>query len=164
MIIHFHKKPSKREIESIENALTSVEKDTPYALVHLNEYSNFRLFDASHSTYVPPTGLKVSLSSHQALLLLDGRRRGVERRKTGVPRILDVRMDKRSTLEFERFPELVKQISDFSYINWRGFNAVSVPITLNYSKLIAKMVIDIGLENWNQVVAEGKLRDKSWFL
>ncbi|MCD6493883.1 MAG: hypothetical protein J7K36_08860 [Archaeoglobaceae archaeon] len=163
IIVHLHKKPGKREIESIELALNSVAKDIPYALVHLNEYSNFRLFDSSHPSYIPPKGLFVRLSSYEGLLLNDGRI-GEERRKIGMPRVLNIRMDKRSTIQTGEFNKIAMQVYEFSYINWRGFNAESIPITLNYSKLIAKMVVEIGIDNWNQITASGKLRDKSWFL
>lgn len=163
IIVHFHKRPGEKEIESIETALRNITKDIPYAIVHLNEYSNFRLFDSSHNTYTPPKGFKVSLSSHEALILLDGRI-GDRRFKVGVPRVLDVRMDKRSTLDLNKFQDIVKQVYDFSHINWRGFNAAAIPVTLNYSKLIARIVIEIGIENWNPDIARGKLRDKAWFL
>ncbi len=163
IIVHFHKRPGKRELQSIENALKKTNRDAPYAIVHLNEYSNFRLFDTTHSSYIPPKGLKVNLSYHEVLLLLDGRI-GDKRYKVGVPRVLDIRLDRRSTLDSDKFPDLVKQIYDFSHINWRGFNATAIPVTLNYSKLIAKMVVELGIRNWNQIIAEGKLRDKAWFL
>lgn len=163
IIVHFHKRPGKREIEAIEAALKNANENIPYAILHLNEYSNFRLFDTTHSTYVPPKGIMVNLSSHEVLLLLDGRV-GERRTKVGVPRVLNIRMDRRSTLDLDRFHELVKQINDFSYINWRGFNAASIPVTLNYSKLIARMVIELGIQNWNQIIVEGKLRYKAWFL
>ena len=161
--IHFHKRPGKREIEAIENALKNTAKNIPYAIVHINEYSNFRFFDSSHLSYTPPKGLCVSLSSHESLILLDGRI-GEKRSKIGVPRVLDVRIDKRSTLDVNKFYDLFKQVYDFSYINWRGFNAAAIPITLNYSKLIARMIIDLGVDNWNQIIAGGRLRDKAWFL
>lgn len=163
IIIHFHKRPGYRELEAIEEALKSKSSQIPYALLHLNEYSNFRLFDSGHRTFIPESGLKVDLSRHESVLLLDGRV-GEQRRKVGVPHVLHIILDKRSTLPVENFPMLVKQVSDFSRINWRGFNAAAIPVTLNYSKLIAAMVVDIGAENWNQIVASGKLRDKSWFL
>jgi len=163
IIVHLHKRPGWPEIDAIESALKSVEEDIPYALIHLNEYSNFRLFDTGHQCYVPPKGLKVDLSSHEALLLTDGRV-GDKRSKVGVPRVLDVRMDKRSSLSFDNFSNLVKQIYDFSHVNWRGFNASAIPITLNYSKLIARMIVEIGADSWNQIIASGKLRDKAWFL
>jgi len=164
IIVHFHKRPGKKEIEAIEAGLKNIRGDNiPYAIIHLNEYSNFRLFDSSHRTYTPFKGLKVNLSFHEYLLLLDGRT-GNKRHKVGIPRVIDVRIDKRSTLEPDVFPNLIKQVYDFSHINWRGFNATAIPVTLNYSKLIADMVVELGIKNWNQIVAEGKLRDKAWFL
>jgi len=163
IIVHFHKRPGYRELESINNALKNSNSQIPYALLHINEYSNFRLFDTSHRTYIPESGLKVDISKHESILLIDGRI-GNERKKVGVPRVLDIIMDKRSTLPINNFPDLVKQISDFSRINWRGFNAAAIPVTLNYSKLIARLISEIGVEDWNQIVASGKLRDKSWFL
>jgi len=163
IIVHFHKRPGYRELESINNALKNSNSQIPYALLHINEYSNFRLFDTSHRTYIPESGLKVDISKHESILLIDGRI-GNERKKVGVPRVLDIIMDKRSTLPINNFPDLVKQISDFSRINWRGFNASAIPVTLNYSKLIARLISEIGVEDWNQIVASGKLRDKSWFL
>jgi vacuolar-type H+-ATPase subunit F/Vma7 len=163
IIVHLHKRPGWQEIGAIENALKSLEEDIPYALIHLNEYSNFRLFDTGHRCHVPPKGLKVDLSSHEALLLTDGRI-GEKRNRMGVPRVLDVVMDKRSSLPSEYFSDFVKQIYDFSHVNWRGFNASAIPITLNYSKLIARMIVEIGASSWNQIIASGKLRDKAWFL
>jgi len=49
-------------------------------------------------------------------------------------------------------------------VNWRGFNAAAIPVTLNYPKLIATIVGEVGADRWNQIIASGKLRDKAWFL
>lgn len=163
VIVHFNKNPGRREIDAITEGLRNAAKDIPFAIIHLNEFSNFRLFDSRHPSYVPPRGLKVNLGALEALILLDGLRNGI-RRRVGVPRVLDVRMDRRSTISHGGFPRLVQQVSDLAYVNWRGFNAAAIPITLNYSKLIARMLAEIGIEAWNEVVAEGRLRDKAWFL
>jgi len=96
-------------------------------------------------------------------LLLDGRA-GDQRRKVGVPRVLDIAMDKRSSLPAEEFPNLVRQIHDFARVNWRGFNAAAIPVTVNYARLIAQLVLEVGADHWNQIIAAGKLRDKAWFL
>jgi hypothetical protein len=73
-------------------------------------------------------------------------------------------MDARSTTPVAAFPRLVGQVHRFSKVNWRGFNARSIPVTVNYSKLICDQVLDIGLDSWNSLVAHGRLRDKAWFL
>jgi len=163
IIVHLHKRPGYKEIQSIDEALSSIGENIPYAIVHINEYSNFRLFDSSHPTYVPPSGLLVNLSSYEVLILSDGRV-GESRKKVGVPRVLDVRIDRRSTISPDRYPDIFKQIYEFSFINWRGFNAARIPVTLNYSKLIARMIIEVGTNNWNSIITQGKLRDKAWFI
>lgn len=163
IILHFHKKPGEREIKAIESALKSLGKSIPYALMHLNDNSNFRLFDSTSSTFIPEAGLRVDLSQTESILLLDGLVNG-NRRRMGVPSVLDVSLDKRSTLPKGEFGRLTQQVFNFSRLNWRGFNSTAVPVTLLYSKLISTMMIDVGTEHWNQIVASGRLRDKSWFL
>lgn len=162
IILHISKNPGKSEIDAIQTALDDFGEDISYALIHVNEYSNFRVFDSTHPTYVPPKGLMVRLSSHEVLLVNKGRSNGWT--KMGVPKVLNIKMDKRSTIKFSEFLDLAKHIHDLSYVNWRGFNAESIPITLNYSKLIARMIRDIGAERWNTLVTQTRLRDKSWYL
>jgi len=162
IILHLSKRPGKGELEAIQDALDSAGMDSPYAIIHINEYSNYRVFDSTHQSYVPPKGLMVRLSSREALLVNRGRTNGWS--KVGVPRVLNIRMDSRSTLGFGEFFQLVKQIYDLSYINWRGFNAETIPATLNYSRLITRVIAELGAERWNDIVIRGKLRDKSWYL
>jgi len=164
IILHLCKRPGRfREVEAIDQALQQINASVPYALIHLNDDSSYRLFDASHTTYIPQAGLKVDLSRHNALLLLDGRI-GDKRYRRGVPRVLDISMDTRSTMPVDEFPRLVRQVYNFARVNWRGFNASAVPVTLNYSYLIARLIAEIGASTWNQVISEGRLRDKAWFL
>lgn len=164
IILHLCKRPGRfREVEAVQQALQQIGNAVLYALIHLNDDSSFRLFDASHHTYVPHMGLKVDLSKHKALLLLDGRV-GDRRYGRGVPRVLEISMDRRSTMPENEFPRLVRQIYNFARVNWRGFNARAVPVTLNYSHLIARLVVEIGANGWNQIISAGRLRDKAWFL
>lgn len=164
IILHFHKKPGFKELEAINNALTKI-GDIPYALIHLNEYSNLHLFDSNHTSYIPNSGLTAELSLRRSLLLLDGRISGRQRRKVGVPKVWDIYVDKRSTTDIElEKSRFINQIFNISYVNWRGFNANIRPITINYSKLISKMVAEIGIENWNSIIASGKMKNKAWFL
>ncbi len=171
IVIHLCKKPGKfRELPAAERAMEMLGGNLPYAILHLNEYSNYRLFDAAHSSYVPQPGIKVSLSDTSALLFLDGRKKdfrtGEEvRNRRGVPRLFEIGFDRRSTLGVSEFPRLVQQVYEFAAVNWRGFNAQSVPATLNYSRLIANLIAEIGADNWSQTVGKiGLLADKAWFL
>lgn len=168
LVIHLCKRPGKyREIAAVETALDRVANDVPYALLHLNDDNNYRLFDAGHRSYVPESGIKVNLTRNSALLFLDGRPQGVQegiRKKRGVPRVLEIVMDRRSTMSEAEFPRLVQQVFEFSRVNWRAFNAAAIPATLNYSYLVARLVAEVGPQNWNAIASAGALRDKAWFL
>lgn len=171
VIIHLCKKPGKfREFPAAEQAMHRLNANIPYAILHLNQYSSYRLFDTGHASYVPQPGIKANLSEESALLFLDGRKRdfrtGEETRtRLGVPHVLEIGFDKRSTLPVSGFPRLARQVYDFAAVNWRGFNAQSSPATLNYSRLIADMIAEIGVDTWQQHIAQlGSLADKAWFL
>lgn len=168
LVIHLCKRSGKyREIAAVEEALRQIGNKVPYALLHVNDDSNYRLFDTGHSSYVPESGIKVNLTTRSCLLFLDGRPQGSPneiRRKRGVPRVLEVTMDRRSTMDTSKFPRLVQQVLEFARVNWRGFNAQAIPATLNYSYLVARLVAEIGAQNWNAIASAGALRDKAWFL
>jgi hypothetical protein len=169
LIIHLCKRPGKfREIAAVEQAMKILGENIPFAFLHLNDDTNYRLFDTAHPTYVPRPGIKVDLNRNTALLFLDGRvpdAKGEEiRRKRGVPRVLEIHLDQRSTLDAGEFPRLVRQVFDFARVNWRGFNAQAIPATLNYSYLVARLVSEIGADKWNPIASSVSLRDKAWFL
>jgi len=165
IIFHFTKRPGKREIESIELALDKLGLDAKYALVHLNDSSGFRLFDTSHPSYVPFAGLKARVSGHESLLLLDGRDPRSTRVFLGTPSVLDITIDKRSTIDRKEYPRLVNQVFNLAFANWRGFNARSIPVTTYYAYLIAKLVSELeSAEDWNEIIAKSNLVDKAWFL
>lgn len=169
LVIHLCKRPGKfREVAAVEQAMRNLGRNIPFALVHLNDDTSYRLFDTAHSTYVPRSGIKVNLNRYTVLLFLDGRvpdRQGQEiRRKRGVPRVLEVYLDRRSTIDADEFPGLVQQVFNFARVNWRGFNAQAIPATLNYSYLVARLVSEIGADNWNAIANAISLRDKAWFL
>jgi hypothetical protein len=165
IVFHFSKRPGHKEVESISRGIERLELDVKYALIHLNSYSGFRLFDTSHSTYVPFAGLKVRLSSHEALLLLDGRDPRGLRPFIGTPRVLDVAIDKRSTVDYTDHQRLIDQVYTFAFVNWRGFNARTTPVTTNYAYLIAKVISGLeSIEEWNEIIANEDLINKAWFL
>ncbi|MGB9760309.1 MAG: Piwi domain-containing protein [Brevinematia bacterium] len=165
LVFHFHKRTGKKEVEAVKRAISRLGMDVKYALLHLNSYSSYRIFDATDFTYAPLIGTVVKLSSRQVILATDGRRLFSKRPYIGAPHVLEITMDKESTMDFKEFPRLVEQVYRFSYVNWRGFNARTIPITINYSYLIARLVSGLEDENkWNTIITNGKLMDKAWFL
>ena len=164
LVIHLCKRPGRfREVEAASRAVAQLSNPPPFALIHLNDDTNYRVFDSTNPTFIPEAGLKVDLESRASLLLLDGLVGG-HRRARGVPTVLLVALDRRSTAPVEDFPRLTHQVFAFSRVNWRGFNSRASPATLNYSYLIARMIVEIGSDRWAHVIAQGRLRDKAWFL
>lgn len=165
VVLHFHKRTGRKEVNAATRAIDSVKPTVQYAPLHLNSYSGYRLFDTSDITHVPYAGLQVRTSSRQSLLLVAGRSQSSGRASTGTPTILEVTMDKASNMSIDEFPRLVEQVYSFSSVNWRGFNARSIPVTINYSYLIAQLLGQLeSIETWNAIVTNGKLTDRAWFL
>lgn len=165
IVFHFHKRTGRKEIEAVRRAIDDLGIDVDYALLHLNSYSSYRIFDTTDFTYIPLIGTTVRLSSRQAILATDGRPPFSKRPYVGTPTMLEITMDKESTMDFKEFPRLVEQVYRFSYVNWRGFNARTIPITINYPHLIARLIGNLeDVRNWNSIIMNGKLIDKAWFL
>ena len=170
VIFHTFKKVSAGEIEAIEEGIKAGSYNgqlLPYALIHIDGSNNFLSFDRDSNTFLPQSGHTVWLGPLQALLLTEGRER-YDHRKLGFPSPLAVRLDSRSSLgneDFaELFPSLISQIYGLSKVNWRGFNAAAIPVTLGYSRLIADLISSCrNPELWTAIAQSGGLRDKAWF-
>lgn len=172
VILHSFKRIGPAEVTALENATRSVGKATSkqiqYLLVHIEESESLYMFDTGDRTYLPEAGQVVKLGRRQAILLSEGRER-YKKRKIGFPHPFRVTLDERSQVNGQEydvvFEELLKQVFSLSKINWRGFNAASIPVTLNYSRLLAEVA---GFcredEDWQAIVEQERLKDKAWFL
>jgi len=172
VILHSFKRIGPAEVTALENATTHVQEATSteirYFLVHIEESESLYLFDTGDRTYLPEAGQVVKLGRRQAILLTEGRER-YKKHKIGFPHPFRVTLDDRSQIAREEydlvFEELLEQVLNLSKINWRGFNAAAIPVTLNYSRLLAEVA---GFcreeEDWKAVVEQERLRDKAWFL
>lgn len=171
VILHSIKKIGQDEIESVEEGIREGSQShtlIPYALLHIDGSGNFLVFDTDHKTFLPQSGCSVGLGPLQALLLTEGRER-YESRKVGFPSPLTIRLDPRSALESvdltAAFPDLLEQVYGLSKVNWRGFNAAAVPVTLSYSRLIASVISSCqDPDLWARITCAENLRDKAWFL
>lgn len=171
VILHSFKKISQREIEAIEGGIrkSSINCELiPYCLINIDRSSNFLVFDNEHKSYLPGSGLNVWLGPLQVLLLTEGRER-YEHQKMGFPSPLRIQLDTRSKLNnvdlADVFPGLLEQINSLSKVNWRGFNAAAIPITLSYSSLIADLISSCqDPDLWSKIANASNLEDKAWFL
>lgn len=158
LVIHFHKRTGSKEVRAVSSAIKSSGLDIPYALLHLNSDSSYFPFDGGAGNYAAPQGLQVNLGRRQALLICNVG-------YGGEPGVVEVTMDRESTMSFDEFPRLLQQVYQFSFVNWRGFGSKAIPVTIYYPYLIARLIAELDTPaRWNEIVANTRLLDKAWFL
>ncbi len=175
LVFHVYKPLKYREIEAVKRTVEGlVEEDhlrVKYAFLDISRYHPYQIFAPNQKGVgkerkgegVPRRGLCCQLSSREALLQLTGPR-GIKTPEQGIPRPLLVRLHPDS--DFDDLPYLVRQIYHFTYMSWRSFFPATEPVTILYSRLIARMLASLRpVSGWNStVLSVGSLRNRRWFL
>lgn len=164
LVLHVPKKFSRLEEERLNTALNEMSQwIAGYVVLRVNDEHPFHLFDGSHKSLAPLSGLNVELDKRNRLLLLEGRpTEGNMRRSPPAPLWVTLQT---SNVTSSNVDALVQQIYELSVANWRGFNAKARPITTYYSKLIARI---LNASESNDVIeaiaASTRLRNVPWFI
>jgi len=129
-------------IQVIRQTLSAYEKDrqisVPFELVRLTEDSDFSVLDLSNPGHVSEEGTVVALGQDHALIVTEGRReKAVWRGRK--PVTLELRREYRS-LPNMGIRDTIEDAFRLSSVNWRGFNAVTQPVSLLYARLLAQQV------------------------
>ncbi len=176
LIFHVYKPLKKVEISAIKELvqnLTSGQYQVEYAFLDISEYHMYHIFDPKQmgkesrnsvkGKGVPSRGLCYLLSDHSGLLQLIGPNE-LKTYNQGIPKPLLVELHPDS--DFSDMTYLLRQIYHFSYMSWQNFFPASEPVTILYSRLIARMLGNLRtLDSWNsKVLSVGSLRDRRWFL
>ncbi len=137
----------------------------PYELVRLIQDSDFSVFDLAQPGYVSEEGTVVALGTDHALLVTEGRReKSVWRGRK--PVTLEMRRDHVSSSR-PRFRETIEEAFSLSTVNWRGFNTITQPMSLQYAKLLADLVGKMGKvdpEIINSLATNNSLNNVPWFI
>lgn len=110
----------------------------PFEMVRLTADSDFSVMDLSHPGYVSEEGTVVALDQEHALLVTEGRREQAVWRGRK-PVTLEMRRTYRSSPSLQ-FKDTILDAFCLSSVNWRGFNAITQPISLQYARLLARQV------------------------
>lgn len=180
LIFHVYKPLKNVEIDAIKELvqkLTSDQFRIEYAFLDVSEYHMFHIFDPNQSGKeyssggkrsikgkgVPSRGLSFQLSNRQALLQLIGPT-DLKTADQGLPRPIMIELHPDS--DFVDMTYLVRQIYHFTYMSWQNFFPASEPVTILYSRFIARMLGNLKtIDGWNsKVLSVGSLRDRRWFL
>ena len=153
LIFHINKAPSNRyEIKAINNVLNKFKKyNISYAIVHLNYYHNFRIFN-NDGKENNRKGAYINIDDNKTLLNLSD--------KSINPLLIDV--DTRSTFKDKDY--ITKQIYWFCHLSFRSFIPSKKTVTMQYPYLISKLTNEIKqIDGWDYELLKG-IGDKLWFL
>lgn len=172
LVLHLPYKISRKEIKVVKAAVSQIRPSAEYAviIIRINTKHSFVGF-SDHNTCVPYEGTYIQISKNEFLVWSDGLQHGKEILHKRVPEPLYVNFIE-SQEERATKRECLQDIFNLAGANWRGFNSKAQPISILYSRLIAKFMkefcqlknpsdINIDPSDINIVSAESK---SPWFL
>jgi hypothetical protein len=169
------------EAEAVKQFVDSVtDFDVEYAFVHISRSHQWKVFDkqsngAPHwekedgrfiktvkGEYVPQRGFYIPLGPKAALLTLTGPYQ-LKTSLQGCPEPILVSVHRESTFSSQEY--LVNQIYKLTFMSWRSFFPSMMPVTIEYSDLIAHFMGHLrDVPGWNPDTLSTKLRESRWFL
>jgi hypothetical protein len=175
LVFHAFKPFKNTEADAVKNAVASLGKyQVEYAFLHVVEDHPFLLIDRNQGgerdyetgitkgVYAPDRGQFIRLSGHEVLLTLTGAK-DVKRPSDGLPRPVLLRLGYEST--FHDMTYLTRQVFTFASHSWRSFFPSSLPVTVMYSELIARMLGNLAtVSQWNATVMLDRIGRTRWFL
>ena len=147
-----------------------ISQDVKFAILHLNETHPYWIMGDSNNRYHPYEGTKVKLSSKRYLLALSQPHQGRYGLEMVPPiKPLSVEIVSHNWTSEEFYPsahEILDEIYYLSKMNWRGFRGRNLPVTVNYPKLVARIIANVNRYGGYQINTEGNrpLQTIPWFL
>jgi hypothetical protein len=182
LICHVYKRLKDIEVSAIKtivNRLALNNFTVEYAFLDISQIHPYYIFDPAQSgdrywnpetrsmdvrgIGVPKRGVALQLDSSRGLLHLTGPS-DIKTSLQGIPRPLLVELHPDS--DFRDMTYLLRQIYHFTYMSWRGFIPATEPITIGYSRQIARLLGNLkSVVNWNSnIITVGPMRGRKWFL
>jgi hypothetical protein len=175
LIFHAFKPLKDAETEAVKTLMSELgEYDVDYAFIHIIEDHPYLLIDefqegikdyetgGMKGVLAPTRGVFFRLSAHEVLLSLTGAKE-VKRPQDGLPHPILLSLHRGST--FEDTTYLARQVYTFSCHSWRSFFPATVPVTILYSELIARLLGQLStLPTWDPDVMLNKIGRTRWFL
>ena len=169
------KRFNKDEIKAVKALMAELgDYEVEYAFLQVGDQHPYLIFDTSQEgaydyetrrskgVYAPRRASTLQLSNRDMLLCLTGPTE-VKRPEDGMPSPLLLTLHKDSS--FTDMTYLTRQVFAFACHSWRTFLPGSVPVTIQYSDLIAKTLGHLSLlDKWNPDVMLGRIGKTRWFL
>ncbi|MGD1102484.1 MAG: Piwi domain-containing protein [Terriglobia bacterium] len=169
------KRFNQNEVNAVKMLMEDLgDYEVEYAFLQLSEKHPYLLFDKSQNgvvdfetkrskgVYAPRRSSTLQLSNRDVLLWLTGPSE-VKRPEDGMPSPLLLTLHKNSS--FTDMTYLTRQVFAFACHSWRTFLPGSVPVTIQYSDLIARTLGHLSLfDKWDPDVMLGRIGKTRWFL
>ena len=181
LVFHVYKPLKRVEIDTVKRLVNELLDDYPveFAFIDISEHHPLQIFDsrqqgvkyrsfetnrnATKGIFAPQRGTALLLGPRTALLQLVGANE-VKTWGQGLPRPLLLELHPDS--DFSDLTYLVRQAFHFSFMSWRSFFPSHEPVTILYSRWIARMLGNLKtVPEWDSV-SLNQLRDRRamWFL
>lgn len=170
IVFHVFKPMKMVEVDVVRSLIERFSQfNILFAFVTIALDHPFRLYDTSQGNQrggrqvnAPDRLANAVIDRNAALVHLRGSTQRLVA-KHGYPRASLVRIHPSST--FTDLHYIVQQVVDFSQLSWRSFFPSYIPVTVQYSNLIAEMLQRLSkISGWNPACLSGPLRRKKWFL
>lgn len=167
--ISFHiagKKPGRLEIQAIKEVMAERKTEFEYALFHINTSSLFWIMDDTKDFSIPYEGLKVKLTSKDFLIIVEGYKTSGRAPNKLIKPLRVTAID--FTVPYEEIHDMVKEIYWLTRMNWKGFLAKKIPVSVYYPRSLAYLLYNLRKHDregiFNEIMLETTLRRKAWFL
>lgn len=140
LVLHLPYKISRNEIDVIKKVVGEIRGDDEFEviIIRINTKHKFLGF-SDHNTCVPYESSYVQLSKNEFLIWAEGLQYGKEvlHKRVSEPLYVDF-IESRE--EWATKKDCLQDILNLTGANWRGFNSKAQPISILYSRLIAKFM------------------------
>lgn len=163
LVIHYYKKMSWEEEEPIREVLNHLNLSLPYVIATINESTDYILFDSSFDGRMPQSGIFIKTKWNEFLLCNNTRySKNTGTRLEGFPLPIKIKFkssnyEKINDINVVR--ELIDQVYQFSRMYWKSVRQRNMPVTIEYSELVAKMIA-----HFDNKELEPFARTSLWFL
>ncbi|MCB9012404.1 MAG: hypothetical protein H6539_00030 [Bacteroidales bacterium] len=145
LIIHFYKSVSYEDVKCVEKVLSKLSLSIPIIIISINktESQDFVLYDTTFDGLMPKSGTYVQIGRNEFLLCNNSRyssNTGSYIESFPFPIKFKIHSTDNSLLDNkEQIRELIDQIYQFSRMYWKSVRQKNLPVTIEYSEIIAEI-------------------------
>jgi hypothetical protein len=142
IVIHYYKQISARELDPLENLLQQMELNIPLIVIRINRTSENTYLIADHASpdSLPVNGSYYSLGKGEYMLYLNERQNNLSAVKAAPEGLRLGIYSSVGTVDDALAGELLQQVYDACFLNWRSVRPGHIPATIKYPSLLASYV------------------------